>query len=131
MAVSGRFALLVALGAIPVVAAGLSSADAAWLALLGWLALTVVVGVLDLALAASPRRVVLTRSLPGRVRLGETVTAELAVANTGPRTLRAVVRDGWEPSAGLAGPNRTALRIPPGERRRMSLQLTPWRRGDR
>ena len=131
MAVSGRFALLVALGAIPVVAAGLSSADAAWLALLGWLALTVVVGVLDLALAASPRRVVLTRSLPDRVRLGETVTAELAVANTGPRTLRAVVRDGWEPSAGLAGPNRTALRVPPGERRRMSLELTPWRRGDR
>ena len=45
--------------------------------------------------------------------------------NLGPRTLRAVVRDGWEPSAGVAGPNRTRLRIPPGERRRMSLQLDP------
>jgi uncharacterized protein (DUF58 family) len=131
MAVSGRFALLVALGVVPVVVAGISSADAGWLALLGWLALAVGTGVLDLSLAASPRRVQLTRELPDRVRLGETVTAELAVQNLGRRMLRAVVRDGWEPSAGVAGPNRTALRIPPGERRRLSLELTPWRRGDR
>ena len=131
MALSGRFALLVALGVVPVVVAGIEGADAAWLALLGWLVLSIVAGALDLALAASPRRVALTRSLPDRVRLGETVTSELAVQHLGPRTLRAVVRDGWEPSAGVAGPNRTRLRIPSGERRRMSLQLTPWRRGDR
>jgi uncharacterized protein (DUF58 family) len=131
MAVSGRFALLLALGVVPVVAAGMSGADAAWLALLGWFAIAVGVGVVDLSLSASPRRVVLTRELPDRVRLGETVTAELAVQNLGSRMLRAVVRDGWEPSAGVAGPNRTTLRIPGGERRRMSLQLTPWRRGDR
>jgi uncharacterized protein (DUF58 family) len=131
MAVSGRFALLVALGVVPVVVVGLSGAAASWLALLGWLVLVVGIGVFDLAFAASPRRVELTRSLPERVRLGETVVAELAIANTGSRLLRAVVRDGWEPSAGVAGSNRTALRIPQGERRRMSLQLTPWRRGDR
>jgi len=131
MALSGRFALQLALGVVPVVAAGMSGADAAWLALLGWLAIAVGVGVLDLSLAASPRRVVLTRELPDRVRLGETVTAELAVQNLGQRMLRAVVRDGWEPSAGVAGPNRTTLRIPRGERRRMTLELTPWRRGDR
>jgi len=131
MAVSGRFALLVALGVVPVVVSGIQGAGEAWLALLGWLALAVGAGVLDLSLAASPRRVILTRALPDRVRLGETVTAELAVRHVGPRMLRAVVRDGWEPSAGVAGANRTPLRIPPGERRRMSLQLTPWRRGDR
>ncbi|MET0830262.1 MAG: DUF58 domain-containing protein [Microbacterium sp.] len=131
MALSGRFALLVALGVVPVVAAGIQGADDAWLALLGWLVLSLVAGALDLALAASPRRVALTRSLPDRVRLGETVTSELAVQQLGSRTLRAVVRDGWEPSAGVAGPNRTRLTIPSGERRRMSLQLTPWRRGDR
>ncbi len=131
MAVSGRFALLVALGVVPVVAAGIQGASAAWLALGGWLAIAIGAGILDLSLAASPRRVILTRSLPDRVRLGETVTAELSVQNVGSRMLRAVVRDGWEPSAGVAGPNRTRLRIPPGERRRMSLELTPSRRGDR
>ncbi|MFE6257047.1 DUF58 domain-containing protein [Agromyces sp. NPDC057865] len=131
MAVSGRFALLVALGVVPVVAAGLGDAGAAWLALVAWLGLALVAGIVDLSLAASPRRVILERGLPDRVRLGETVTAELALQHTGPRMLRATVRDGWEPSAGVAGPNRTRLRIPPGERRRMTLQLTPWRRGDR
>ena len=131
MAVSGRFALLVALGVVPVVAAGIQGASVAWLALGGWLAIVIGAGILDLSLAASPRRVILTRSLPDRVRLGETVTAELSVQNVGSRMLRAVVRDGWEPSAGVAGPNRTRLRIPPGERRRMSLELTPSRRGDR
>jgi len=131
MAVSGRFAILVALGVIPVVVAGIQDAGAAWLALVGWLVVAIGAGVLDLSLAASPRRVILTRDLPDRVRLGETVTSELAVQHNGPRMLRATVRDGWEPSAGVAGPNRTPLRIPPGERRRMSLQLTPWRRGDR
>lgn len=131
MAVTGRFAILVAFGVVPVVVAGTQGADAAWLALIAWLAVSLGAGLVDLSLAASPRRVVLTRVLPDRVRLGETVTAELAVQHVGPRLLRAVVRDGWEPSAGVAGANRTRLRIPPGERRRMSLQLTPWRRGDR
>ena len=131
MAVSGRFVLLVALGVIPVVVAGMSGADAAWFALVGWLGVAVGAGALDLSLAGSPRRVVLTRDLPDRVRLGETVIAELAVQNLGQRMLRVVVRDAWEPSAGVAGPNRTPLRIPPGERRRMTLELTPWRRGDR
>jgi uncharacterized protein (DUF58 family) len=131
MAVSGRFALLVALGVVPVVVAGTQGTDAAWLALVAWLAISLGAGLVDLSLAASPRRVLLTRSLPDRVRLGETVAAELAVQHLGARLLRAVVRDGWEPSAGVEGGNRTSLRIPAGERRRMSLQLTPWRRGDR
>lgn len=131
MTITGRFALLLALGVIPVVAAGLAGAVEAWIALAGWLALAIGAGVLDVSLAASPRQVALGRELPGRVRLGETVTAELTVRNLGARMLRATVRDGWEPSAGLAGPNRAALLVPPGERRRMTLQLTPWRRGER
>lgn len=131
MTITGRFALLLALGVIPVVAAGLAGAVDAWIALAGWLALAIGAGVLDVSLAASPRQVALGRELPGRVRLGETVTAELTVRNLGARMLRATVRDGWEPSAGLAGPNRAALLVPPGERRRMTLQLTPWRRGER
>ena len=85
MALSGRFALLLALGVVPVVVAGIQGAEAAWLALLGWLAVAIVAGALDLALAASPRRVALTRSLPDRVRLGETVTSELALQHLGSR----------------------------------------------
>lgn len=131
MAVSGRFAILVALGVVPVVVAGIQGAGAAWLALAAWLVLAIGAGLVDLSLAASPRQVILSRDVPDRVRLGETVSAELAVQHTGPRMLRATLRDGWEPSAGVAGPNRTRLRIPPGERRRMTLPLTPWRRGDR
>ncbi|MGH3704560.1 MAG: DUF58 domain-containing protein, partial [Agromyces sp.] len=75
MALTGRFALLVALGVVPVVAAGAVGAPEAWLALVGWLVLVVGAGVLDLSLAASPRRVALRRELPDRVRLGEQVTS--------------------------------------------------------
>lgn len=153
MTLTGRFVLLVALGVVPVVAAALvasaltgapvdggarsaaaanaAGADAAWLTLLAWLALTVGLGIIDLSLAGSPRRVAIERELPPRVRLGETARSELVIANLGGRVLRATVRDGWQPSAGVAGPNRTSLRIPPGERRRMGLVLQPSRRGDR
>ncbi|GAA1840939.1 DUF58 domain-containing protein [Agromyces salentinus] len=131
MAVTGRFVLLVALGVVPVVLAGLTAADAAWLALLGWLALSVGLGAIDLSLAASPRRVALVRDLPPRVRLGETVVSKLTVTNTGERMLRAVVRDGWEPSGGVVGSNRSAVSVPAGERRGIRLELRPWRRGDR
>ncbi|WP_127792935.1 DUF58 domain-containing protein [Agromyces sp. LHK192] len=131
MAWSGRFAWLVAAGVIPVVAAGMASAWAAWATLLAWVLVALGLGALDVSLAASPRLVALARDLPDRVRLGETVDASLIVHNLGSRTLRAVVRDAWQPSAGLAGTGRTVLTIPAGERRRMTLRLTPWRRGDR
>ena len=131
MAVTGRFVLLVALGVVPVVLAGLSGADAAWLALLGWLALSIGLGAIDLSLAATPRRVVLARELPPRVRLGEAVVSTLTVTTTGERMLRATVRDGWEPSAGVVGPNRARISVPAGERRSLRQQLRPWRRGDR
>ncbi|MGX5695874.1 DUF58 domain-containing protein [Agromyces soli] len=153
MTVSGRFVLLVALGVVPVVAAAAlassavgappdagaqaaaiasaAGARAAWLTLLGWLALVVGLGAIDLAAAASPRLVAFERELPPRVRLGESARSELVLRNGGPRAMRAIVRDGWQPSAGVVGDNRTALRIPAGERRRMTLVLVPTRRGDR
>jgi uncharacterized protein (DUF58 family) len=40
------------------------------------------------------------------------------------------VRDGWQPSAG-ATPTRVAVSIPSGERRAVSISLTPFRRGER
>ncbi|TFC10796.1 DUF58 domain-containing protein [Cryobacterium sp. MDB1-18-2] len=129
MTVSGRFTLLVALGVVPIVLLGRSQAAAGGILAL-WLLLSVGLGLLDLALAGSPRAVRLERRLPARVRLGETVTSLLYVTNSGSRRLRALVRDAWQPSAG-AGNNRTPLSVPTGERRLVSLPLTPFRRGER
>ncbi len=129
MTVTGRFVALVALGVVPIVLLG-RTAEAAAAVLAVWLCAALVLALGDLALAASPRAVLLARELPGRVRLGETVTSELYVTNTGRRRLRGVVRDAWEPSAG-AGNNRSPIDIPPGERRLVSLALRPFRRGER
>jgi len=147
MTISGRFVLLLALGVVPIVVAGAlagaasgaqtpaavaaAGGQAAWLALLAWAALCAGLGAIDLSLAGSPRRVALERELPPRVRLGEAAESHLIVQNLGGRALRAIVRDGWQPSAGVVGPNRSPLRIPAGERRRVSLVLVPRRRGDR
>ncbi|MDR5699844.1 DUF58 domain-containing protein [Agromyces aerolatus] len=131
MAVSARFVWLLALGVVPVVVAGLADASAGWLALAAWLFIAAGLGAVDLSLAASPREVAFERELPDRVRLGEPVEAVLFVRNLGPRMLRATVRDAWQPSAGVIGDGRGRLSIPPGERRRLTLRLVPWRRGDR
>ena len=124
MAWSGRFVLLVALGIVPIVTLNQPS----WLAV--WLLIAALLGVLDLALAGSPRRLVLERELPERVRLGETVRSGLLVTNAGRRRVRGIIRDGWQPSAG-ATPARARLVVAPGERRRIETTLTPFRRGER
>ncbi|WP_394551253.1 DUF58 domain-containing protein [Agromyces sp. MMS24-JH15] len=141
MAVTGRFVVLLALGVVPVVLVGAlvdssagrpgDGAAAAWLAFAAWLLIAIGLGAIDLAAAASPRLVNLERELPARVRLGEPAESALVVANTGARRLDAVVRDGWQPSAGVVGSDRVRLLIPAGERRRMTLALRPTRRGDR
>lgn len=124
MAWSGRFVLLVALGIVPIVTLNQPS----WLAV--WLLIAALLGVLDLALAGSPRRLVLERELPERVRLGETVRSGLLVTNAGRRRVRGIIRDGWQPSAG-ATPARAQLVVAAGERRRIETTLTPFRRGER
>ncbi|MET1053357.1 MAG: DUF58 domain-containing protein [Mycetocola sp.] len=129
MVVSGRFVALVALGVVPVIALGTVTGEPG-IVLGGWLLFAVALGILDLALAASPRLLVPTRSLPARVRLGETVTSELYLANQGRRTIRGIVRDAWQPSAGAAV-RRTRVTIPAGERRLVRVPLTPFRRGER
>ncbi|MBG6239579.1 uncharacterized protein (DUF58 family) [Mycetocola sp. CAN_C7] len=120
---------LVGVGVVPVILIGSATGEPG-LVLGGWLLFAVALGILDIALAASPRLLVPTRSLPARVRLGETVTSELYLANTGKRTLRAIVRDAWQPSAG-AGVRRSRVTIPAGERRLVVVPLTPFRRGER
>ena len=87
-------------------------------------------GAIDLLAASSPRRVLLVRMLPASVRLGETVSSTILVTNLGAKRLHGRLRDGWEPSAG-ASPSRVPLDVPPGERRMLTLTLTPRRRGTR
>ena len=129
MTVTGRFVALLATGIVPLVLLG-GDATAAVAVLLGWVLLSTLLGAVDLALAASPRSLALERSLPARLRLGETARSLLYLTNRGTRTLRGRVRDGWPPSAG-APAERPRVTIPPGERRLVELELTPFRRGER
>ncbi|KQO82490.1 hypothetical protein ASF17_05290 [Frigoribacterium sp. Leaf263] len=124
MAVTGLFVALVALGVVPVIATG-----SPW-ALVVWLVVVAVLTGLDVALAGSARQLTLRRRLPGAIRLGETAEARLTIVNDGRRTIRGVVRDAWQPSAG-AWPTRRALALPPGGATTNTTTLTPFRRGVR
>ena len=124
MALTGRAPLLVLLGTALVVA------RPGWGAFWAWLALSAALVAVDVALAASPRALAVRRAPLPAVRLGEPVTAELLVANTGRRRVRGVLRDAWQPSAG-ARRDRHRLDLPPGERARLGTVLVPTRRGDR
>jgi uncharacterized protein (DUF58 family) len=124
MALSGWFVGLLALGVVPIVLLGNAAA------LAGWVGFVVLLAALDLLLAASARAVKIGRDLPARVRLGETVHAEVIITNVGRRTIRGMVRDAWQPSAG-AETTRHPLSIPAGERRAFGTNLTPFRRGER
>ncbi|MFK0401587.1 DUF58 domain-containing protein [Microbacterium sp. NPDC090225] len=128
MFVTGRLALAVAAGVVPLVIAGLAGFPP--YAVLGaWLGVCVVLVVIDVAFAASPRSVTVSRRVPARARLGEAVPVSVAVHNHGSRELHALLRDAWQPTAG-AGTARQALEIPSGERRRVDIPLLPRRRGE-
>lgn len=124
MFVTGRAVLLAAAGVVPV--ALLPRPLTAWL----WLALVAAVCALDAALAASPRRLRITRTTSAAVRLGEPARSTLLVDNQSGRVARGSIRDAWVPSAG-AHHNRHPLEIPSGERRRVHTGLLPNRRGER
>ncbi|WP_431678873.1 DUF58 domain-containing protein [Kitasatospora sp. KL5] len=129
MALTGRTALLAALGALVV---GLVVPS--W-AGIGAVTLLVLLGVAaDLVLAAPVRTLQLARGGDTRVRLGDTAEIELTVTNTSPRPLRALVRDAWAPSAWHPDSSyensRHTVTVPAGERRRLTTVLGPTRRGD-
>lgn len=128
MYVTALLALLIALGIVPTVLLGAVGVSA-WAVAALWLLLCTALTALDVALAASPRTVVVTRSIPSRSRLGEPVQTSVAVQNTGHRPLRVMLRDAWQPTAG-APTSRARLRIPAGERRRAEIPLLPRRRGE-
>ncbi|MFI6352198.1 DUF58 domain-containing protein [Streptomyces sp. NPDC050743] len=130
MAITGRAALLAALGSIPI--GILEPGWAGILAVNGSLALACAC---DYALAAPVRRLVLSRSGDTSTRLGDTADVTLTITNPSRRTLRAQLRDGWPPSSWQPGTeieaSRHRLTVPPGERRRVTTRLRPTRRGDR
>ena len=135
MAVSGWFVALILVGAVPVVVLD------GWYGLLAWLGVAVLLAAGDLVLAGSPRRLRFARQAPGRMRLGETAPVALLVENAGTRTIRGILRDAWQPSAGMTfegsrpaaapAPARRRIALPPGERRVLRGSLTPVRRGER
>ncbi|MEY9947833.1 DUF58 domain-containing protein [Kitasatospora sp. GAS1066B] len=129
MALTGRTALLAALGSLVV---GLLLPSWTGIGVVGG---TVLLGVLaDLLLAAPVRTLQLARTGDGAVRLGEPATVTLTVGNPSGRPLRARLRDAWPPSVFRPGTELTASRrrllVPPGERRRVDVSLLPTRRGD-
>lgn len=128
MFVTGRLAIAVAIGVIPLVIAGLAGYSA-YVVAAAWVALCTVLIGLDVILAADPRAVTVSRRVPTRARLGEPVPVSVAVHNRGRRTLHAILRDAWQPTAG-ADPARHRLLIPAGERARVAIPLLPRRRGE-
>lgn len=129
MFLTGRSVLVLLVGLVPVVLLG-GRAGTAFAVLALWLLVWAVLVAVDLAVAGSPRTVLLERRVPDRVRLGERAEATLLIANTGRRRIVGLVRDAWEPSAGASGA-RAPLRLPAGERRALVTPLEPRRRGER
>ncbi|MFE4670755.1 DUF58 domain-containing protein [Streptomyces sp. NPDC056716] len=129
MALTGRAALLAALGSLPV---GLW--DPGWTGLLAVNAPLALACACDFALAAPVRRLGLSRSGDTSARLGEPADVTLTVTNPSRRPLRAQLRDAWPPSSWHPGTevesSRHRLTIPSGERRRATTRLHPTRRGD-
>lgn len=94
-----------------------------------WVLAVIILVVGDALLAASPRAVAVSRSLPATVRMGSSVSSELRLTNLNGRKLRGTVRDAWQPTAGPRADRHPVL-IPGDETRRCVTRLTPMRRGD-
>jgi uncharacterized protein (DUF58 family) len=129
MALTGRTALIAALGALVV-----------GLLLPGWTGLLAVelpllLGILyDLTLAAPVNQLRFTRSGDTSVRLGERAYVDVVVANPSRRPCRLRLRDAWPPSSWTRDgtqASRHQARIAPGERQTFTTVLHPTRRGDR
>ncbi|MGW2206819.1 DUF58 domain-containing protein [Streptomyces sp. NPDC001774] len=130
MALTGRTALLAALGSLPV---GILAPS--WTGILAVNAPLSLAILCDYVMAAPVRKLQFTRSGDTTVRLGDGAVVQLTVTNPSRRRLRAQLRDAWPPSSWLPGTEQIASRqkltVPAGERRALTTALRPTRRGDR
>lgn len=124
MILTGRTGLLALICVLPI---AVSPWPARAFAIL--LAVLAAVVSIDVALAASTRRLRFTRSPNSSARLGQPVEAGLLIHNDGRRRFRGQVRDAWPPSA-RAEPRTHRLLIASGQSRQVQTQLRPVRRGD-
>ncbi|AYG82488.1 hypothetical protein DWB77_04667 [Streptomyces hundungensis] len=130
MALTGRSALLAAIGSLPV---GVFAPG--WTGMLAVNAPLALAILCDYACAAPVRKLQFTRSGDTSVRLGDAATVSLTVTNPSNRRLRAQLRDAWPPSSWSSEAEQAASRhpltVPAGERSRLTTPLRPTRRGDR
>jgi uncharacterized protein (DUF58 family) len=143
MMITWRPAALILLGAAGVTVAGLAenggrpsglthtgSASWIWPVTGGVVALVLLVSLVDILLAASPRDVELSRDGDRSIWLGQSGTVRLIVRNGSVRPFDGEVRDAWVPSAG-ATPYKHDVRLESGAAIAVETVLTPTRRGDR
>ncbi|WP_061961713.1 DUF58 domain-containing protein [Demequina flava] len=124
MYITGWTVLATALGAIP--ALWVHTRTFAWV----WVITVLVIALIDVWMAPSPTKVGLRRRPVGSVRLTESTSSVVDIANLSNRRIRGAVRDAWQPSAGATN-DRHRLTLAKGASTRITTVLRPTRRGDR
>lgn len=123
MVLTRRFLYLtLGLSVVVVVMPGLAT-------LLTCAAALLLLALVDVLLAGSPRSVSVTRIPSAPVRLGQPTTASTLLEHSGSRRLRGQLKDGWQPSAGARTPI-TPVDLLGGRSHRVDTALQPTRRGD-
>ncbi|MGW1685993.1 DUF58 domain-containing protein [Streptomyces albidoflavus] len=128
MALTGRTALLAALGSLPV-----ALLEPSWLGVAAVNSPLALAMMCDYAFAAPVRMPRFTRSGDTHVRQGEMAETNLQLTNTSSRPLRALLRDAWPPSNAAPGATDAArhrVDVPAGGTRELHTQLRPTRRGE-
>lgn len=124
MVLTGRTGLLALIAVLPIAFSPWPAR--AFVCLLLALSLAVII---DIVLAASPRRLRYSRSADSSARLGQPVDASLVIHNDGRRRFRGQVRDAWPPSA-RAEPRIHPIQVAAGQHQQVVTALRPVRRGD-
>ncbi len=122
MAITWRVPALVLLGIGAVLLR--PEASTVW----AWLGLVLLLVAVDVVLAPSRSALDVVRRPVGRARQGELLSTTLELTSTARRTVRGVVRDAWQPSAGATG-NRHRLHLAPSGSVAFTSSLRPTRRG--